>query len=93
MVVLLLVKRLCDVNPATDGGVVVWVSEAPLVNSVLLEVRAGLGGLKAEAVEEIDVGLCAVALVVFVADSGDFVEAAVEAELGLGLEDGLHGCE
>lgn len=87
----LLPQVLLLVDATAAGLMKVWVGESTLVELDALKVRAWLGGLKAEAIEQVDVRLGAVALVVFVADGPNLAEAALEAELCLDVEDGLHG--
>lgn len=64
-----------------------------LIDDVLVEVGTGLGGLKAEAVQEVDVGLGAVSLVVGVANGRDLLQTKFMAKLGLGLKDAVHFSE
>lgn len=82
--------KLLLVTDTTAPGDV-GVGKATLVDCCGMLVWTGLGGLKAEAVEEVDVGLRAVRLVVLVGDGQDLLEAEFLLKLGLGLECGRHG--
>lgn len=64
-----------------------------LINDVFVKVGPGLGGLKTEAVQEMDVGLGTMSLVVLVANGRDLLQTKLMAKFGLGLKDAVHVSE
>lgn len=64
-----------------------------VIDDVLVKVGTGLGGLKAEAVQDVDVGLGAVSLVVGVANGRDLLQTKFMAKLRLGLKNAVHFSE
>lgn len=61
-----------------------------LINDVLVKVRTRLGGLKAKAVQEVDVRLGTVWLVVLVANDLDLAQTELMAKGRLDLKDAVH---
>lgn len=92
--------RLLDEGAVHVHATADWdstVGQTTLMDFLLVEVRARKGGLEAEPIQKIDVGLGAMALVVLVGDDLDLVEAEALHQLRLYLEhsllhDGLLEC-